>query len=469
MKIYTIPYNESTDFVFKNKNNLNDENLIRRPPLPQLLKKDNHLIKPEEAPLNKRNFIYSPCQANPLFTKLKFVTTEYAIENDDIGGLSLTDKSDEIYLTENNFFHQCTVPKKYGWRSIKSEVAIKEGLCYFEIRILHNDNINSNIRFGISRREASLEAPIGYDSYGYGIRDKTLESVHCGKLKTFSKYKLSLKKGDIVGVLVKLPTMEQQLEQCLLFKDKQLQKYTIKNPRKKLSKQQEFERDLLLNCDPSDILRDQIAIRYKNQLYFEATDYVKAKRESDSTTTGKRQLDSDDPIKATNYEETDNFYLEDSFMKIYLNGEEMGCSFTQLLPFLPPFSELKYNDKFYYNFWKTGKHEEQQHKLDSNTDVIEGLSGDNNIGAGLNTKTATTGVILKNKYANNSKLGYYPTISCFNGGESELVTTKDKLRYYDQILKEYQNAKTLQDIYKLQVADDIVWDIIDEVEAEFTE
>lgn len=67
---------------------------------------------------------------------------------------------------------------------------------------------------------------------------------------------------------------------------------------------------------------------------------------------------------------------------------------------------------------------------------------------------------------NNGRLGYYPTISCFNGGTARIITSPSRLQYYDQIKSTHPDAKTLETFYQEQIADDIVWDLVDEVEEE---
>ena len=86
--------------------------------------------------------------------------------------------------------------------------------------------------------------------------------------------------------------------------------------------------------------------------------------------------------------------------------------------------------------------------------------------AGINSKPRKAGSILKNKYCNNNRLGYYPTVSCFNEGAARIVTSRENLKYYDQVVSETDRLETLDDVFAKQVADDVVWDIIDEVEAE---
>ena len=68
---------------------------------------------------------------------------------------------------------------------------------------------------------------------------------------------------------------------------------------------------------------------------------------------------------------------------------------------------------------------------------------------------------------NNNQLGYYPTISCFNGGTAEIITRIEDLKYFDKIRTETQApVKTLDVLYMEKIAEDIVWDIVDEIEEE---
>ena len=46
------------------------------------------------------------------------------------------------------------------------------------------------------------KAPVGYDMHGYGLRDKTGESVHQGKRRTYGS---PFTPGDVIGALITLP------------------------------------------------------------------------------------------------------------------------------------------------------------------------------------------------------------------------------------------------------------------------
>ncbi|CAI1567894.1 COMPASS complex protein [Saccharomyces pastorianus] len=491
MKLGIIPYQESTDIVYKNASQ--DQQEQKRPNLPQLdvthqvessVQKTNiKFVRTEDIPLNRRHFVYRPCSANPYFTTLGYGCTEYPFDH---SGISVMDRSEGLSIAQDRN-DLVSVQDQYGWRSARSDVCIKEGTTYWEVEVIHGGNdkptpgddgsvsevqngsyekrrkqVNDtpHLRLGVCRREASLEAPVGFDAYGYGVRDISLESIHEGKLNCVLKNGLPLKEGDKIGFLLKLPSIQTQIEQAREFTKRRIlaldshmdsmnepwKEDTENGPsRKKLKLEttnKEFQRALLEDIKYDDVIRDQIAIRYKNQLFFEATDYVK---------TTKPEYYSSDKRERQDY-----YQLEESFLAIFQNGKYIGKAFENLKPFLPPFSELQYNEKFYLGYWQHGEaHEDTNEK---------GIPS-----AKKRKQQKKKGLILRNKYVHNNKLGYYPTISCFNGGTARIITEADKLEYLGQIQSNYCAGKNLQvntldTLYKEQIAEDIVWDIIDELE-----
>ena len=493
MKLGIIPYQLETDFV----SNSDAELKYKRPNFPSFhethsVNSDLQFVKPEDIPLNKRNFLYRVGAANPLFKELGYSVTEYPFETP---GFNLMDRAGSVSILKdaNNMI---SVQESLGWRSARSDVCVKEGVTYWEIEIIKGGNIlvDSNgeiidgaqsrqrkkdlldttphIRMGITRRETSLEAPVGFDAYGYGIRDNNLESIHEGKVMQVldNLGELCLKPGDRIGFLLRLPSMEEQISQAKEYSRRRVDalsqhhegigmkkehsnevteswKPDIDGPVKKKSRHHnlsniEFQKALLNGIDYSNVIRDHIALRYKNQLFFEATDYIK---------TTKPEYYSSDKRERQDY-----YQLSNSSLGIYLNDKFLGNAFENIKPFLPPFSEVQYNEKFYFNYWKNGVHSEegnmddQQHK-------------------NANSKKRTTGHLLRNKYSNNNKLGYYPTVSCFNGGTARIHVKKDELKYFTAVVKKSdEEIKTLDILYMEQIADDIVWDIIDEIEEEYT-
>lgn len=302
------------------------------------------------------------------------------------------------------------------------------------------------MRFGISRREASLECPVGSDGYGYGLRDFSLESIHGGKMYQ-SIPAGEIKAGERLGFLLHLPPIREQIAQAQGYSEFRIAALssldtnpsatggnTADGPLKKKAKKlnREFHKELLREQDHFNVVRDQIAIRYKNQLFFEATDYVKTTKQDSYTTDEK--------------ERHDQYRLEGSYLKVFLNGKEIGTAFEGLRPFLPPFSEINYNEKLYFNYWRNEA----------------GDKDENRPGFDHQRKKR----ILRNKYVNNGKLGYYATVSCFNGGSVKLITDAQDLQHLHAVKEQAAEIKTLNELFMEQVADDIVWDIVDEVEAE---
>ncbi|SMN21894.1 similar to Saccharomyces cerevisiae YLR015W BRE2 Subunit of COMPASS (Set1C) complex, which methylates Lys4 of histone H3 and functions in silencing at telomeres [Maudiozyma saulgeensis] len=494
MKIGIIPYQKEDFEIDKDK---------QRPSFLEYQETYKGFSKPIDTPLNKRHFIYTPCAPISQFTELGYCNTEYPFEKP---GFNTMDRSDGLSMI-NKGNDTVGVIQSMGWRSGRCDVCIKEGVSYWEVIVLKGGAVavsndedgdsevktkdaidnSPHLRFGISRREMSLEAPVGFDAYGYGIRDQALESVHEGKLNQKIRTKTQLKEGDRIGFVLTLPDTQEQIEQAREYTMRRLdallqsgskgisnsdmtsendQSLSSGPHRKKLKhwkpSQKEFQEALLRDIDYTNIVRDQIAIRYKGQLLFEGTDYVK--------TTKPEYYSSD------HRERQDYYNLKGSSLKLYLNGEYLGKSFENLNPFLPPFSELQYNEKFYYNYWKNGGARlAEDHSLDRYNDSThvtknEKLTETDNSGGIMNNLTDVKGVqLLRNKYVNNNRLGYYPTVSCFNGGEAKIITVGSELKYLEQV-KEQEGIdckiNTLDKLFNEQIADDIIWDIVDELEEE---
>ena len=181
-------------------------------------------------------------------------------------------------------------------------------------------------------------------------------------------------------------------------------------------------------------------------MFFEATDYVK---------TTKPEYYSSDKRERQDY-----YQLEDSYLAIFQKWLYLGKAFENLKPLLPPFSELQYNEKFYLGYWQHGEARDESN--DKNTTSAKKKK---------QQQKKKKGLILRNKYVNNNKLGYYPTISCFNGGTARIISEENKLSttrsQSDTTLlynKEIQKLTHWIHCCKEQIAEDVVWDIIDELE-----
>ncbi|KAI9024112.1 hypothetical protein DFJ74DRAFT_705839 [Hyaloraphidium curvatum] len=166
-----------------------------------------------EHPWNKDGYKYEFGESNPagVFRDTHFRPQQYFRSR--AGGspvfLSPTDRSAQIEVLNDGV----TATNKAGFRSVRSNVGVKEGNWYFEVHVLkggsegRTDNegrTGANVRLGWSRREATLGAPIGYDSYGYGYRDSTGEKLHESQPV---KYADAFGSGDVIGCFISLPPM----------------------------------------------------------------------------------------------------------------------------------------------------------------------------------------------------------------------------------------------------------------------
>ncbi|SJX61425.1 related to BRE2-subunit of COMPASS (Set1C) complex [Sporisorium reilianum f. sp. reilianum] len=143
-----------------------------------------------------------------------------------------------------------------GFRSARTNIGVREGEWYAEIEILPPEHLTvgvgapgplpapmkdgAHIRLGWGRREAPLNAPVGFDGYSYGLRDKGGDKVTLSRPLPYGK---PFKAGDVVGMYIKLPPLSEPQDEN----------------------------------DPANIKRERIAIRYKGQLYFESLEYPRTR------------------------------------------------------------------------------------------------------------------------------------------------------------------------------------------------
>lgn len=134
-----------------------------------------------------------------------------------------------------------------GWRAARANIPVREGSWYCEVEILPPAAASamkdgSHVRLGWGRREAPLNAPVGFDAYSYGLRDATGQRVF---LSRPSEYGQPFKAGDVVGMYIHIPP---------------LSKANMRDAR-----------------DPRHVRRKRIPIRYRGQMYFEQLEYAHAK------------------------------------------------------------------------------------------------------------------------------------------------------------------------------------------------
>jgi SPRY domain len=86
-----------------------------------------------------------------------------------------------------------------GYRSARTVQGVVKGTYYYEIDVKKH---SGNVRVGWCTRNADVEAPIGYDRFGYSYRDKHGTVFHRAR---GSRYGEPYTCGDTIGCLIHLP------------------------------------------------------------------------------------------------------------------------------------------------------------------------------------------------------------------------------------------------------------------------
>ncbi|KAF3901921.1 hypothetical protein ABW21_db0206323 [Orbilia brochopaga] len=356
-----------------------------------------------EHPFNRKGFRYIPCKASRLIPTLKYHTTEVAPYT---ARISYEDKSTHIHVDNSG----AAITTEKGFRSARANVGVREGEWYYECKILNGINPdnpaeeNGHVRVGFARRETSLDVPVGYDAYSYGIRDMDGQIVHMSRPKDFMKEHFV--KGDVIGLHISLPSISTQRDILAPFSE--ISKY------------------------PPDVLRDRVPIKYKAQLYFEQFEYMPTKDMEDLMNPAPAANSSVSLANLNKASKAAFKTLPGSKIRVYKNGKCMGTAFEDLFVFLPPASQ----------------------------------------------PLATLG----GRALDDGFCGYYPTVSVFRGGRAQVnfgpnwEYAPEDLDFKDggtadpneMVEGDANTAKikvrAMSDRYNEQVAEDVTYDIIDEVD-----
>lgn len=364
----------------------------------------------EDLPINRRGYKYKVCKPNPLFPSNKFATSDlppYTVR------ASYFDKSYGIACSED----LTAVTTAGGWISSRCNVAMKEGNHYFEYEILNGNNdtskdngIEAHVRIGIGRKELALDAPVGFDGYGYGLRDLNGQKITLSRPQDFMKE--GFKTGDVIGFVVELPSLEAQRASNQKF----VESYGL---RSRPTSGRRAEDNKKLNAY-GNIVRDQIPIKYKSGLYFEQFEYTKTKQMdhllNPVTVFGEKAVLEEN----RDVDEVRIPTIPGSRILVYKNGVLAGEMFRDLYSFLP----------------------------------LETLN--NNVNP--NTEQSQNPAYMN---TDDGSLGYYPMMSVFMNG----IVKINAGPHFKYPLPE--NCAPLYDNYTDKIAEDWLYDIIDEVEAEY--
>lgn len=386
---------------------------------------------------NKKNFHYQHCIADPGFPSIRYYRTS---EVEPFGPrLNFEDTASHMYLDEGA--RHITTDK--GFRSAKGNISVREGRWYYECKITSgipkrkrseshatSESPNGHVRMGWARREATLDAPVGFDAYSYGLRDIAGQKIFMSRPADFLPPGEDICEGDVIGLEITLPS--ESLHRKIVDGS--------------YNHAVDFE-DEVLGIDYPDIIRDRVPIRFKGLLYFEQLAYH-ATKELDELMNPSPVISSTGGLAGGGQQPSANHpypslrTLPNSSIKIYKNGLPCGTAFTDLLAFLPPAS----------------KPLAQLH-------AREGLD--------------------------DGMLGYYPAISVFRGGACEVnfgpdfwfppadythpspspphnpsdpdVSMADSHAGGGRISK-LHTLRAASERYDEQIIEDILYDIIDEVD-----
>jgi COMPASS component BRE2 len=201
--------------------------------------KDTRFFSTRGHPINRPNYRYLPCGPSPSSTPDHPIFRVIESPPASVVRFSWEDRSPYTYVTPDGL----AITTEKGFRGGRANVPIREGDWYFEVVIERGGGEDgSHVRLGVGRRECSVNAPVGFDGFSYGIRDKTGDKVTLSQPRPYGK---PFGTGDVIGVHISLPKRRSPAKD---------------DPR-----------------DPSRIVRKRIPIRYKGQLYFESLEYAPSK------------------------------------------------------------------------------------------------------------------------------------------------------------------------------------------------
>ncbi|KAF2185828.1 Ash2-trithorax family protein [Zopfia rhizophila CBS 207.26] len=452
---YSIPEPKALDY-----DPPKDGLFASREPSPMLTPDgQTELKKPVDHAWNKKGYRYTHCVADPYFRHKQF----YRQSDSRPYGPRMSHEDTDKWF---HFDESATIiANEKGWRMGRGNVVAREGRLYYEVKILKGVRpegptapqytqsgqpvAQPHIRVGWARREAPLDAPVGFDGYSYGITDLRFETMHRSRASKIykplpkgakSKHAKSrpphgkpapvelitdqhICEGDVIGLEIQLPSLALHRKVV----------EGIYNPAVDIGDGFDTvtsSRDPLNLDKPVDIIRDRIPVPYKGNFYFEQLDYTTTKPMEAYSDRGPAPKINPSP----NHEDASLRSLPHSCIKVYKNGKEVGISFENILAFLPPAS------------------------------------------APSSQAGARTGF-------DDGMVGYLPAVAAFNGGMAQVNFGPDFWCPPDEILKqrekdtemlgnstsepkvpEGRKLRAVGERYREQIVEDIVWDIIDEVD-----
>merc|ERR1712168_1366606 len=114
-----------------------------------------------------------------------------------------------------------TVQGSKGYCMVRASHGVNLGSWYFEVTVKDLGE-NSAVRIGWSQQSANLQAPLGYDKFGYSWRSRKGTRFHQSRGKHYSD---GYTKGDVLGFILHLPKSNEPSHVIDTCKDNALIKF----------------------------------------------------------------------------------------------------------------------------------------------------------------------------------------------------------------------------------------------------
>ncbi|KAM5484233.1 transcription factor, contains a PHD finger motif [Microsporum audouinii] len=356
---------------------------------------------------NRNGFRYTYAIEDPRFPHIKYRQTDVPPYH---SRFSFEDSPTSIIFTEDGRGVSTHDP----WHSARANVCAREGTYYYEAKVVSGvirdsqpgPSARGNIRLGFARREADLDVNVGVDCYGYGIRDVNGEVVNRMRCEYFFPKDESICEGDVIGMLITLPPLE-------------LHKKVVEGTYDPPAEGDEMDVDHPSPLPaPINFIRDRIPFHLKSDFMYQQS-HVFASKHLRDYAFNLKETPTYGPPSPGNAEDASLRTLPGSSITIFKNGVKMGTPFENLYAFLPPASRF--------------------------------AQASNNLGIG------------ERENADDGMIGYYPTVSCHNGGA---VDCRFEAPWFiGPPTEDFPDVKPFGDRFNDQICEDIVADIVDEVDA----
>lgn len=180
-----------------------------------------------------------------------------------------------------------------------------------------------------------------------------------------------------------------------------------------LSQQRDISGDATVRA--GDIIRDRLPIRFKNQLWFEHFEYQPTKEYEDLMNPATASASAKHQHQHQNQHQHAPKVLPGSAIRIYRNGEFVATAFEDLFALLPPASKPL--------------------------------------------------PLVGGRELDDGSLGYYPAVSVFKGGAVEVNFGPEWLCPPRGL---GDHVRAVCERYDEQIAEDVLYDMVDEVDLLFT-